>query len=57
MGNQLAQNKPKLNLSVSASFNIKESEGEIVFGQRNSLIGLFQITNLTLWSRNFTFKF
>ena len=39
MGNQLAQNEPKLNLSVSVSFNIKGSEGEI-FGQRNFLIGV-----------------
>jgi hypothetical protein len=37
MGNALAQNEPKLNLSVSASFNMKEFEGEIC-GQRNFLI-------------------
>jgi hypothetical protein len=39
MGNPLTQNEPKLNLSVSASFNIKGFEGEI-YGQRNFLIGV-----------------
>ena len=39
MGNPLAQNEPKLNLCVSATFNMEEFEGEI-FGQRNFLFGV-----------------